>query len=91
MAAAASPGHKGETGAVATCSATGTDADEKRGDDDDLLRMMGVRPKCSNMQEVVEHYTDEPYPPRNPEDERRRIVMDPNNTPIAIRYSGQSQ
>eukprot|EP01052_Picozoa_sp_SAG31_P059836 SAG31_NODE_19084_length_612_cov_1.274854_1_plen_84_part_10 len=52
----------------------------KGGDDDDLLRMMGVRPKCSNMQEVVEHYTDEPYPPRNPEDERRRIVMDPNNT-----------
>jgi hypothetical protein len=93
-AAAAAPAAGGTgaapAGAASTCLAT--DTDEKRGDDDDLLRMMGVRPKCSAMAEVIEHYTDQPYPPRDPEDERKRIVMDPNNTPVAIAhhlYNGQ--
>lgn len=38
------------------------------------------------MGEVVEHYTELPYPPRDPADERRRIVMDPNNTPVALSH-----
>jgi hypothetical protein len=54
------------------------------GDDDDMLTLMGYRRKCSAMAEVVEHYMDLPYPPRDPADEDRRVVSDPNNTPVAI-------
>ncbi len=66
-----------------------TDMDEKRGDDDDVLALsplIDVVRKCSDMGEVVDHYMDLPYPPRDPADEQRRIVMDPNNTPIAISH-----
>ena len=29
---------------------------------------------------------DLPYPPRDPNDELRRLVMDPNNTPVALSH-----
>ena len=38
------------------------------------------------MEEVVEHYMDLPYPPRDPNDEMRRVMSDPNNTPVAIAH-----
>jgi hypothetical protein len=63
--------------------------DEKRGDDDDVLALsplIDVVRKCSDMGEVVDHYSDLPYPPRDPSDEQRRIMMDPNNTPVAISH-----
>ena len=66
-----------------------TDMDEKRGDDDDVLSLtplIDVVRKCSDMGEVVDHYSELPYPPRDPVDEKRRIVMDPNNTPIALSH-----
>ena len=51
-----------------------------------LTPLIDVVRKCSDMGEVVSHYSELPYPPRDPQDEKRRIVMDPNNTPIAISH-----
>ena len=56
------------------------------GDDDDMLALMGYRRKCSAMSEVVEHYMDLPYPPRDAKDDLRRVMADPNNTPVAISH-----
>lgn len=77
------------TGPQLTAALHDTDMDEKRGDDDDVLALsplIDVVRKCSDMGEVVDHYSDLPYPPRDPSDEQRRIMMDPNNTPVAISH-----
>eukprot|EP00052_Salpingoeca_macrocollata_P015005 m.118787 g.118787 ORF g.118787 m.118787 type:complete len:257 (-) comp19522_c0_seq2:913-1683(-) len=50
--------------------------------------------KCVNMEEVNKQYLELPYPPRDPKDENRRVVSDPNNTPSAINhfiYGGQKK
>jgi ubiquinone/menaquinone biosynthesis C-methylase UbiE len=41
---------------------------------------------CHEMPTVEYQYMNYPYPPRDPQDEKKRLIQDPNNSPMAINH-----